>query len=308
MNILLAGGSGVLGQCIREALTADGHQVSGLGRGAANEVRADLLDRDSVLRAVDGLEFDVVVHAATALSGKSLTRHQDMVGTNALRLDGTPHLIEAARATGARRFVAESMIFGYGYGAHGGAVITEDGTPFGPKGANPWLEKHVGAMRAKEELTLGSDGIEGVALRFGLFHGAGVTDTTIVPLLRKRSLPVVPERGLLLSWVSVQDAAAAVAAAVRTGRAGRAYNIVDDTPVSFGAQIRAIAEAFGTPKPMTVPLWLLRAAPLAHTLFSTDLRVSNARARAELGWAPTHASSLDAVRALAAGQPERVAV
>jgi len=302
MKILLAGGSGVLGQQIRTVLTAEGHRVSGLGRGAANEVRADLLDRDAVLRAVDGLEFDVVVHAATALSGKSLARHQDMATTNALRLDGTPHLIEAARATGARRFVSESMMFGYGYGDHGGATITESGTPFGPRGANPWLERHVGAMRAKEELTFGADGIEGVALRFGLFHGAGVTDTAVVPLLRKRSLPVVPERGLQLSWVSVQDAAAAVAAAIRVGRSGEAYNIVDDTPVGFGAAVRAVAEAFGTPRPMTVPLWLLRATPLAHTLFSTDLRLSNAKAKAELGWAPTYASSLDAARALAEQQ------
>ncbi|MFC1433265.1 NAD-dependent epimerase/dehydratase family protein [Streptacidiphilus sp. N1-3] len=302
MRILLAGGSGTLGQRVRELLTAEGHQVSGLGRGAANELRADLLDRDAVLRAVDGLRFDVVVHAATALAGQSLARHQSMAGTNALRLEGTPHLIEAARATGARRFISESMMFGYGYGDHHGALVTEDSTPFGPRGSNAWLERHVGAMRAKEELTFGTDGIEGVALRFGLFHGAGVTDTTVLPMLRKRSLPVVAEHGMLLSWVSVADAAAAVTAAVRNGRAGRAYNIADDTPVSFGAHVRAVAEAFGAPRPMTVPLWMLRATPLAHTVLSTDLRLSNARARAELDWAPTHASSLDAVRALAAAR------
>ena len=302
MKILLAGGSGVLGQQVREVLTADGHQVSGLGRGPANEVRADLLDRDAVLRAVDGLEFDAVVHAATALSGKSMARHQDMAATNTLRVDGTPHLIEAARATGARRFVSESMMFGYGYGDHGGVTVTESDTPFGPRGTSAWLERHVGAMRTKEELTLGSDGIEGIALRFGLFHGAGVTDTTLLPLLRKRSLPVVAERGLELSWVSVPDAAAAVAAAIRVGRPGEAYNIVDNDPLSFSAHVRAVAEAFGAPKPMTVPLWLLRATPLAHTIFSTDLRLSNAKAKAELGWAPSHASVLDAVRALATEQ------
>jgi nucleoside-diphosphate-sugar epimerase len=132
--------------------------------------------------------------------------------------------------------------------------------------------------------------------------GTGVTDTTVVPLLRKRSLPVVAEHDRLLSWVSVGDAAAAVAAAIRVGRAGEAYNIVDDTPVSFAAHVRTVAEAFGAPKPMTVPMWLLRAAPPAHTVYGTDLRLSNAKARAELGWTPTHASSLDAVRDLAAQQ------
>ena len=303
MKVLLAGGSGILGQRVRAALTAEGHEVSGLGRGAANEVRADLLDRDAVLRAVEGLEFDAVVHAATALSGKSLARHQEMTPTDELRLHGTPHLIEAARATGARRFVAESMAFGYGYGDHGSDLITEDGpgsTPFGPAGTDAARERHVAAMRVKEELTLRSEGIEGIALRFGLFYGPGVTDTAVLPLLRRRMLPAVPERGLLLSWVSVQDAAAAVAAALRSDRFGEAYNIVDDTPVSFGTHLRAVAEAFGAPRPMTVPLWLLKPAPLAHTIMTTQLRLSNAKARDGLGWAPSHASGLDAVRELAA--------
>ena len=62
----------------------------------------------------------------------------------------------------------------------------------------------------------------------------------------------------------------------------------------------AVAEAFGAPRPMTVPLWLLKPAPLAHTIMTTQLRLSNAKARDGLGWAPSHASGLDAVRELAA--------
>jgi nucleoside-diphosphate-sugar epimerase len=301
MKILLAGGSGVLGQLITRTLTAEGCQVSGLGRGPANDLRADLLDRDAVLRAVEGREFDVVIHAATGLNGRSMTRHRDMDSTDDLRLTGTPHLIEAARATGARRFVSESMMFGYGYGEHGSELITEGNTPFGPVSADPRIERHVAAMRVKEQLTLrlGAEGIDGVALRFGLFYGPGVTDTTVVPMLRKRSLPTVPEHGRLLSWVSVVDAAAAVSAAIRHGRPGQAYNIVDDTPVSFRAHLHATAEAFGAPRPMTVPLWLLRATPLAHACLSSDLRLSNLKAAKELGWKPGFASSAEGVRALA---------
>ena len=39
---------------------------------------------------------------------------------------------------------------------------------------------------------------------------------------------------------------------------GTAYNIVDDEPMNFGAHIIATATAFGLPKPMSVPAWLLR--------------------------------------------------
>ncbi|MEU4346299.1 NAD(P)-dependent oxidoreductase [Streptomyces sp. NPDC023838] len=299
MRILLAGASGVLGQRTVRELTAAGHEVAGLGRGATNTVRADLLDGDAVLRAVDGMAFDVVIHAATALQGTSLIRHQEMAGTNALRVRGTANLLAAARATGARRIVLENMMFGYGYGDHGDRPLTEAGTPFGPAGTNPWLEQHVGAMRAKEELAFTADGIDAVSLRFGLFYGKDVTDTTVLTLLRKRRLPVIADHGRKLAWVNVDDAARAMAAAVEHGRPSQAYNIADDLPTGFGTHVRAVAEAFGAPAPLRVPLWLLRPAPLAHTIMATNLRLDSGKAREELGWKPSHADSVEGVRSLA---------
>ena len=59
-SILLAGASGVLGRHIAQALTDAGHKVTGLGRSEGNGVRADLMDRDALLRAVDGQHFDTV--------------------------------------------------------------------------------------------------------------------------------------------------------------------------------------------------------------------------------------------------------
>lgn len=298
MKVLLAGASGVLGRQAVRALRAAGHEVAGLGRGADMDVRADLLDREGLLRAVDGRGFDVVVHAATALSGKAMARHKDMAATNALRTVGTANLLAAARESGARRFVVESMMFGYGYGNHGGVLIGED-DGFGPVGTDAWLERHVGAMRTKEELAFTADGIEGVSLRFGLFYGAGITDTHLVPMLRKRAVPVVASKGRALSWVDVADAACAVVAGVESGRAGQAYNIADDDPIGWDAHLRAAARAFGAPAPLTVPRWLLKAAPLAHSIMGADVRLSNAKACRDLGWAPTHVSSADGVRELA---------
>ncbi|MFJ5269596.1 NAD-dependent epimerase/dehydratase family protein [Streptomyces sp. NPDC088358] len=296
-SILLAGASGVLGRHLTQALTAAGHQVTGLGRSAAGGVRTDLMDRDALLRAVDGRHFDTVVHAATALRRAPL-RHRDMYATDALRTEGTAHLIEAAQATGARRFIAESMVFGYGYGDHGDHLLTED-DPFGPRGTTPRLERHIAAMRTKERLTFDAAGLDGIALRFGLFYGPGGTDA-LLPMLRRRQLPVAADHGRVLPWTELVDAAAAVVAAVERGRPGQAYNIADSTPMGFGAHVRAVAERFGLPKPVTVPLWTMSPMAYAHVVMATTMRVSSAKAERELGWTPAHPSTYDGLAALGA--------
>jgi nucleoside-diphosphate-sugar epimerase len=296
-SILLAGASGVLGGHITRALTEAGHKVTGLGRRPANGVRADLMDRDALLRAVDGQHFDTVIHAATALR-KAPMRHRDMYATDALRTDGTAHLVEAAQVTGARRLISESMVFGYGYGDFGDHVITEDDV-YGPRGTTPELERHVEGMRVKEQLTFEAAGLEGVSLRFGLFYGPGGTDA-VLPMLRRRQLPVPADHGRLLPWVELTDAARAVAAAVEHGRAGQAYNITDRTPFGFRAHVLCVAEEFGLPRPMTVPRWLTRPMSYAHTMFATSMRVSSAKAERELGWTPVYPSCRDGLAALAA--------
>ncbi|WP_412077483.1 NAD-dependent epimerase/dehydratase family protein [Streptomyces xanthophaeus] len=194
-SVLLAGASGVFGRHVAGELTAAGHRVLSLGRGAGNDIVADLMDRDSLLRAVDGLKVDTVVHAATALREAPM-KHRDMAATDALRVEGTAHLLEAARAMGARRMIVESMVFGYGYRDFGDRLFTEDDV-FGPTGLDRHSQAHVDAMRTKEGLMLGADGIEDVALRFGLFYGPGGTEA-LVELLRKRKLPAVADRGRVL--------------------------------------------------------------------------------------------------------------
>ena len=297
-SILLAGAGGVLGRHVARALTDAGHKVTGLSRSQDDGIRADLMDRDALLRAVEGHRFDTVIHAATALR-KPPMRHRDMHATNALRVEGTAHLVEAAQATGARRFVTESMVFGYGYGDHGDRPLTED-DPFGPHGSSPELEAHIAAMRTKEQLTFGTAGLEGVALRFGLFYGPGGTDA-LFPLLRRRQLPLPDDRGRVLPWVELTDAARAVVAAVERGRPGQAYNVTDRTPLGFRAHLLAVAGEFGLPKPMTVPLWLMRPMTYAHTVMSSTLRVSSAKAERELGWTPAYPSCREGLAAMRAG-------
>ena len=48
----------------------------------------------------------------------------------------------------------------------------------------------------------------------------------------------------------------------------------------------AVAAELGVRRPWRVPSWMLRAIPYLHTIMTTSMRVSNAKAKRELGWAP----------------------
>jgi nucleoside-diphosphate-sugar epimerase len=87
---------------------------------------------------------------------------------------------------------------------------------------------------------------------------------------------------------------------VERGRAGQAYNIADDTPMGFRAHVEAVARTFGLPKPMSVPLWLMKPMSYAHTMMASRLRVSSAKAESELGWRPLYGSSGEGLAAMRA--------
>jgi nucleoside-diphosphate-sugar epimerase len=111
MKVLVAGSTGALGVPLVRALAAGGHEVAGLTRNPANRDRlralgarplvADVLDRPGLLRAVDGLTVDAVVHLATAFRDMPM-RHHGMAATNQLRTRGTANMLAAARAGGCR--------------------------------------------------------------------------------------------------------------------------------------------------------------------------------------------------------------
>ncbi|WP_203931460.1 NAD-dependent epimerase/dehydratase family protein [Virgisporangium ochraceum] len=293
MRVLLAGASGAVGTPLTRQLVAAGHEVVGITRSAATAGRlreggteavvADVMDRDGLLAAVRGVRADAVVHQLTALGTTKM--RQAMRDTNALRTTGTAHLLAAAHAVGARRFLTQSIVFGYGYRDHGSHVITED-DPFGEP-TTGLVGPAVAAIRSTEEQVFAADGIEGVALRYGLFYGRDSFVRMIVDLVRKRRLPVPSSGGGFAAFVHLEDAAAATVAALEKGRPGQAYNIVDDEPVRWADFLDTLAAELGVRRPRRVPTWTLRAIPYVHTLMTTSMRVSNARAGRELGWTPT---------------------
>jgi len=306
MRILLAGASGVFGRVLTPALIAAGHEVVGItrtpdglrtieGMGAAAVV-ADVMDRDSLLAAVggpqsEGRHFDAVVSQLTALK-KPPMRNKDMDVTNTLRTVGTENLMAAAKATGATRFLTQSMIFGYGYGDQGATPLTEDAF-FGPSPRKAFA-RHGEAMLRNEQIAFSEPGIEGIALRYGLFYGGPAT-SAYVEFLQAGKLPIV--KAGTNGFIHLADAASATVAALERGKGGEAYNIVDDTPAPFADVALEIAKDFHTKTPRTVPAWLTKPMPYLNAFITGRWIISNAKAKDELGWQPQYPSFREGVRA-----------
>lgn len=106
-------------------------------------------------------------------------------------------------------------------------------------------------------------------------------------MLRRRSLPLPDGGRAVTSWIYLEDAAAATVAALERGKAGEAYNIVDDEPVRNKDFFTFLCQQAHLPRPLSLPSWMMRPlAPLATDFFTTSMRVSNAKAARSLGWQP----------------------
>ena len=303
MNIFLAGATGAVGGQLVPMLVSRGHDVTGttttaakadsLRAAGAQAVVLDVLDREATLAAVAASAPEIVVHEATALSDLGSPRRFDesFALTNRLRIEGTDSLVAAARAAGARRFVAQSFA-GWPY-AHEGGPVKDETDPLDPHPPKPFRES-LAAIRHLERVVTTTDGLEGVVLRYGGLYGPGTSlaaDGVHVDAVRQRKFPVVGDGEGVWSFVHIEDAATATVAAIE-GEATGIFNVVDDEPARVADWLPVLATAVGAPPPRHVPTWLGRiAGGEATVVLMTESRgASNAKAKRELGWRPRHAS------------------
>jgi nucleoside-diphosphate-sugar epimerase len=297
MRVLVAGASGAIGRPLVRRLAGGGHEVHAMTRSpdkrasleamGAVPVVADALDADAVRRAVEAARPEAIVHQLTALPPMGPTRMGQLKQTARLRTEGTDNLVQAGLATGVRRIVAQSIVFIYGYRDHGDAPLEETH----PAEVGGRFDEGLVSVRYLEDRVLGTDGLEGIALRYGLFYapdGDGVRG--MARLLRRRLLAMPGGGRGVGSFIHLDDAAAATVAALERGRPGEAYNVVDDEPAEWAQFLAELARRVGAPPPRSVPLWLARPLVPYASYFMARVRlpVSNAKARAQLGWAPAH--------------------
>jgi nucleoside-diphosphate-sugar epimerase len=303
VKVFVAGASGAVGKSLVPQLVAAGFDVVAMTRSPENApqlravgaepVVADALDRSAVARALRDAWPEVVIHELTSLKGVKDFAHFDheFALTNRLRTEGTDYLLEAARAVGARRFIAQS--FGnWNYARAGSAPKTEedDLDPSPPRNQIKTLE----AIRYVEGATLGAGDIEGVVLRYGNLYGPGTNiakDGDVAAMVRKRMFPVIGDGAGVWSFTHIDDAASAAVAAIAHGAPG-VYNICDDEPAPVRVWLPEFARAIGARPPLHIPVWLgrLMVGEVGVSLMTQVRGASNAKAKRELDWAPGYAT------------------
>jgi nucleoside-diphosphate-sugar epimerase len=108
--------------------------------------------------------------------------------------------------------------------------------------------------------------------------------------------------GQVFSRIHVDDLAAGLAASIARPRPGGIYNLCDDEPAANSEVIAYAASLMGVPAPPEIPLAEAKLSPAAARFYAESKRVSNARAKAELGWRPAYPSYREGLAAVLAGE------
>ncbi|MGH8513974.1 MAG: NAD-dependent epimerase/dehydratase family protein, partial [Gammaproteobacteria bacterium] len=257
MRILIAGASGAIGRPLVRRLRANQHEVFALARSpdsapalkeiGAEPVIADALDAAAVKAAVGRIRPDAVINELT-----SLPRHYTPAEMKAaaerdrkVRVEGNINLLAALRDSGVRRYLLQSSGFWYAPGAG----LAYESVPF-ISSASPGVEASARTYLELEARVSATPGIEFVALRYGFFYGPGTWYTREGDMgdqVRQQQVPIIGEGQGVYSFVHIDDAAWATAAALECPPG--AYNIVDGNPSPQHLWLTAFARAAGAPAP-----------------------------------------------------------
>ncbi len=221
MRLLVTGATGFLGSTLVPLLGEAGHEVRVLLRQGsefpgAEVVRGDVLDKDSVAKALQGCEG--VYH----LAGRVSRDPADARKMYALHVDGTRNLLEAAEKAGVQRIVLASSSGTIGVSRTRRVATEEDDYPIETVGRWPYYLSKI--YEEKLALEHARRGLPVIVLNPSLLLGPGdarMSSTQDVFRFLMGRIPVLPKGGI--SFVDVRDAAAAFVAALTRGNVGERH-------------------------------------------------------------------------------------
>ncbi|MBC7447597.1 MAG: TIGR01777 family protein [Hymenobacteraceae bacterium] len=274
MNILITGGTGLVGTRLSQLLTAAGHSVAHLSRSAGAGSAYRTFRWNPLTGQLDPAAVpwaDAIVHLAGAgVMDERWTpaRKQEFLESRVRGL----HLLRDALATDGTRekaLVSASAI-GF-YGDRGDAWLSENTPP--PAPGQDFLADVCRQWEAAA-LQLRATGRRVAILRLGIVL------STAGGALPEMARPVKLGAGAALgsgrqwlSWIHLDDACRAFVAALTNARYTGVYNVVGPAPVTNASFTRALAAVLHRPLVLpAVPSFALRLAlgERAHALLASQ--------------------------------------
>lgn len=291
LSVFLTHADSLVGRALIKAWVKLGAKVAGStahGTTGASIIRSlgaiptyTDLSRERDIRGTLALTKADVVIDLSSMQVNQLPFHK--VNVNPAALDVVP-LLNAAHAAGAKRLIYVSFL---------GALPAEHHDDGEHHHAQPIAEtaelsrdNDVFRALARAESVLLKSDLNVTVLRAGYVYGdhEPAMDGLVSALRSGRPLLHAPAR---VPFVHMDDLAAAVVLATQADALpNRVYHIADDQPLSFNEFAARLGTALGVGAPLHLPLLNIMVSGLQETLLNHSVHVSNALAKAELGWQP----------------------
>lgn len=294
MKILIAGASGAIGLPLVTGLISQGHEVMGMTRSdagaealqklGASSARVSAFDPSGLTNVFRSFRPEVVIDQLTSLPKSPADMPAARDADRKLRIEGGGHLLQAAMACGARRYIQQAS----GFFLAPGPGLADESVGLAIE-ASPAVAGHAGSYSQLESRLFAAAGIEGVALRYGFFYGPKTwyhPEGACADMARRGELAIIGKGEAVWSWVHIDDAALATMAALNAPPG--IYHVVDDNPAPVSQWLPAFAAFVGAPPPPRISVEEALATRGGDAVYyGTKLRgASNTKAKGLLSFQP----------------------
>jgi nucleoside-diphosphate-sugar epimerase len=288
MTHLLCFGLGYTARHLSQRLAGRGWQISGTSRTDEGAARLSAA-------GMRGIAFDGLATSASLTAAIGAATH--ILVSIPPAADGDPALTHHSND-----LLAASQLVWIGYlstvgvyGDHAGGWVDET-TP-----ASPGSERSRRRLAAEAAwLALGSTAGKRVnVFRLPGIYGPG---RSAIDSLRAGTARRIIKPGQVFNRMHVADIAAALEIAMVGPTAHAVYNLTDDEPAAPEDVVAYAAALSGMPVPPAIPFSQAQLSPMAASFYAESKRVSNARMKADLGFAPRYPTYREGLAAIAAGQ------
>jgi UDP-glucose 4-epimerase len=271
-KVLVTGAAGFLGASLVEKLCRLGHHVrvvlhdsphpiSQLGN--VETVLVDIRDPKNVQNIADGC--GAIVHLAAKVH--ALDDSGEEQDYEAVNVDGTKHILDAAVRSGVNRILFASSVKVFGEETRECVDETRAPHPKTAYGRSKWLAEQLVSEYAVRH------GLTAVSLRLPMVYGPTKKGNLyrMIEAIDHGRFPILPRLSAVRSLLHVENFVQAVLLCLRAPRFQReAYIVTDTAPYCVTDLYDWLRAGLGkSPPRWRVPLWMLKSGARCGDLFQT---------------------------------------